>query len=381
MLARLARPRVVWALTALAALLTALFAWLVARHLTLDARRASQTYVRIVAGLASGREDATTDALLQLAAEIRREGIPIVITDARGVATDTMNLPRPMELDSREMRQFVAGLDRANPPQDAPAVGTIHYGSPPVRRQLRVAFGLEIAALLALVLAVYLAWRSAVRASSDRVWVAMARESAHQLGTPLTSLAGWIEQLRGGAGAAEVADHLEDDYRRLDRVARRFERIGQPPRREPIDLGALSESMAAYFRPRLPRLKNVVKLEVKVESSAPVVEGDPLLIEWALEALIKNAIDAMKGREGCVTIAVSDAPDEVLVSVEDDGPGVPASMLGDLFNPGSTTKTAGWGLGLALTRRIVEEGHGGRIELAPSQRGAKFVMGLPRGQA
>lgn len=378
LLAGLVRPRTVWALTALAALLTAGFAWLVARHLKLDAKRASQTYVRIVAGLASGREDATTDALLQLAEEIRREGIPIVITDARGAVTDTVNLPRPMALDSREMREFVASLDRQNPPQPAQAVGTIHYGAPPVRRQLRVAFALEIAALLALLGTGWLAQRAAVRASGDRVWVAMARESAHQLGTPLTSLAGWIEQLKGGGDPAEVAAHLEDDYRRLDRVARRFERIGQPPRREPVDLGALADELAAYFRPRLPRLRNRIALDVRVQSAQPVVQGDPLLIEWALEALVKNAIDALKGREGAVTISVSDEPEEVLVAVEDDGPGVPGAMIDDLFNPGSTTKTAGWGLGLALTRRIVEEGHGGRVSLEPSQRGARFVLRLPR---
>jgi signal transduction histidine kinase len=207
----------------------------------------------------------------------------------------------------------------------------------------------------------------------------MARESAHQLGTPLTSLAGWIERLREGADSAgEIAVHLDDDYARLDRVARRFERIGQPPRQDAVDVAEVAEAVAAYFRPRLPTLANRVTLALEADGSAGVVRGDALLLEWAVEALVRNALDALKGREGTITLAVADEPDGVVLTVADDGPGVPREVRHRLFQAGATTKERGWGLGLALARRIVEEGHGGRLTLEPSAVGARFAVRLPR---
>ena len=375
------RPLTLWLLLGVASILIVVFAWLVARHLTLDARRASETYAQVFHALARPGEGVATDALLQQAERIRSQGIPIVVTDATGAATDTANIPQLMKLDSPEMRAFVAVLDGSNAPIHEPAVGTIHFGATPVRRTLRWILVSLVASLMALIGAGVLARRSDVRASQDRVFVAMARESAHQLGTPLTSLAGWIEQLRGSGDAAtrEIAEHLAADYRRLERVSRRFERIGQPPREERVDVGALATAAAAYFRPRLPRLANTVTIDVQVNSKAPVVLGDPLLLEWALEALVKNAVDALRGRSGRIQLGVVDEPEHVVLTVEDDGPGVPQPITTDLFEPGVTTKTGGWGLGLALTRRIVEEGFRGKISLEPSPTGARFAMRLPRG--
>ncbi len=374
------RPLTLWSLLGIASALIVVFAVLVARHLTNDARRASQSYALVFRGLASAGEGGATDALIQQATEIRDEGIPIVVTNDQGIATDTANMPEPMAFDSPQLKEFVATLDSYNHPLREPTIGTIHFGLPPVRRALRWILAGMVASLLAVLGAGVLARRVQVRAGQDRVFVAMARESAHQLGTPLTSLAGWIEQLRGSSdpGAREIADHLAADYRRLERVSRRFERIGQPPREERVDVGALATAAAAYFRPRLPRLANTVQIDVAVDSQAPVVNGDPLLLEWALEALVKNAVDALKGRSGHIHLAVHDEPDHVLLTVEDDGPGVPQPIATDLFEPGITTKTSGWGLGLALTRRIVEEGFKGRVQLEPSTMGARFAVRLPR---
>lgn len=376
------RSGTLWLLLGLSSALIVLFAWLVARHLTRDARQASLSYATVFRALADTSETAATEALLQQARAIKDEGIPLVITNEQGVATDTANLPRAMALDSDEMRAFVARLDRSNAPIIEPGVGSIHFGAPPVRTQLRLVLALLVFSLLAVLAAGLLARNAEVRGSQDRAFVAMARESAHQLGTPLTSLAGWIEQLRSSADAAtrEMAEHVAADYRRLDRVSRRFERIGQPPRTEQVDVGALTTAAAAYFRPRLPKLANRVTLDVDVTSQAPLVSGDALLLEWALEALIKNAVDAMKGRSGSIRLAVFDEPDRVVLSIEDEGPGVPPDLGREVFEPGVTTKTGGWGLGLALTRRIVEDGHGGTVTIAPSATGARFVVRLPRAE-
>jgi signal transduction histidine kinase len=375
----LRRPAAIWVLAAVAAGLTIVSAYLVTHHLTLDAERASQLYARVFSGLADPRETGATDALLALAAGVRAQGIPLVVTNERGAATDTANLPRPMGLDSPELRAFVAALDRNAPALQEKGVGTIHVGAPPLRAWLRLVFVLELATLGGLAAVAVLAHRASLRSARDRIWVAMARESAHQLGTPLMSLAGWVERLREGADSAgEIAAHLGDDYARLDRVARRFERIGQPPRRDRVDVAAVAEAVAAYFRPRLPALAHRVGVEVQADGGAAMVTGDSLLLEWALEALVRNSVDALKGRGGMVRIGVTAGPDDVVVTVADDGPGVARAVRHRLFEAGATTKERGWGLGLALARRIVEDGHGGRLTLEPTRVGACFAARLPR---
>ncbi len=374
-----AGTRTVWVLVVVSAILTLVFAGLVAGHLNGDAQRASRFYARVFSGLQDPRESGATQALFDLAQEIKAEGIPLVITNAAGVATDTANLPSAMALDSPELRAFVVQLDRVNPPVSARMVGTVHFGAPPIQAQLRLVLLLELVSLVAVLSAAVIAWRAQMRAARGRVFVSMARESAHQLGTPLTSLAGWIEQLRSGTmPPAEIADHLEDDYARLERVSRRFERIGQPPRTDSVDVAALAEKVAGYFRPRLPKLKHAVTINLASNSQAPMVRGDALMLEWALEVLVKNGVDALKGRSGKIGISLTDEPDALVLRVEDDGPGVPAEVRAQMFEAGLSTKTGGWGLGLALAKRIVEDHHGGRLVLEPSDTGARFAIRLPR---
>jgi signal transduction histidine kinase len=370
----------VWALVGLTALLTVISAVLVARHLTADARHASALYGRVFGGLADPREGAATEALLALAREIRARGIPLVVTDADGVVTDTANLPAGTVIGSPAMARLVAAMDRANAAVREPGVGTVHIGAPPMAVYFRTVLLLELLALAGVVGAGYLTNRFALRGERARVFAAMARESAHQLGTPLSSLAGWIDQLRdqGDPAVRRVAEHLADDYERLARVARRFERIGQPPRTGPVDLADLAQSIAAYFRPRLPTLVHQVTIEVRTESPSPVLRGDALLLEWALEALVKNAVDALSGRGGRITLTVSDEPDDLVLRVADDGPGVRRDIRHRLFQAGTTTKAGGWGMGLVLARRIVEESHGGRLLLERTDGGAVFTARFPR---
>jgi signal transduction histidine kinase len=224
-----------------------------------------------------------------------------------------------------------------------------------------------------------------VSAARDRLWVAMARESAHQLGTPLMSLTGWIDYLRENPGTpgGDLVPHLQADAERLERVAKRFERIGRPARREPVGLGAVAERVVGYFRPRLPTLANPVALTLSSPGVGPTATGDPVLIEWALEVLVKNAIDALSGRGGRIEVEVSATGGSARVAVRDDGPGVPPEVQGQLFEPGASTKTGGWGIGLALARRIVEQQHGGRVSYHAAAQGGEggggsvFVLEFP----
>src|SRR5438874_1098552 len=234
-------------------------------------------------------------------------------------------------------------LRRAGPP-------ALIAGALPAARAFTGLAALQGAMFLCLVLLAVWAMRERVSATRDRLWVAMARESAHQLGTPLMSLTGWIDYLRENPGTpgSELVVHLEADAERLQRVAKRFERIGRPARREPVGLGTVAERVVAYFRPRLPTLAHSVTITLTSPGAGPTATGDPVLIEWALEVIVKNAIDALSGRGGRIDVTVDALGTAARVSVRDDGPGLSAEIRARLFEPGMSTKAGGWGIGLAL---------------------------------
>ena len=357
------------------------YAWIVARHLREDARETSRLLGHVFAGLNDPREGAAADALLALADEVRRLGIPIAVTDTAGRVTALDNAPFGADASEEVRRAWIAQLDQVHEPLVQPGVGTIHYGALPAARALTGLAVLQGVVFVCLVLLAAWAMRERVNAARDRLWVAMARESAHQLGTPLMSFTGWIDYLRENPGTpgGELVPHLEADAERLERVAKRFERIGRPARREPVGLGTVAERVVTYFRPRLPTLAHPVTLTLASPGAGPTATGDPVLIEWALEVIVKNAIDALSGRGGHIDVEVQGTDRAGRFSVRDDGPGVSADMQGRLFDPGVSSKTGGWGIGLALARRIVEQQHGGRVSFHPGQqgRGSVFVLEFP----
>ncbi|MBA3555002.1 MAG: HAMP domain-containing histidine kinase, partial [Gemmatimonadales bacterium] len=345
-------PTVAVVLVALLAGLSLGTGLLIIQHFQADATATSRLYSGVFAGLNNPRSGGEVDALLRLGEQVRALGLPLVVTDRSGKVTAAANLPFDAPLDDPRLLAYVARLDRQNPPIVDEAVGTVHYGPLPAQRNLTALAVLQALTIVVMVAVAVFAYRSAMAAQRDRLWVAMAREAAHQMGTPLTSLQGWIERVRSRpTPPPDLADHLSADAERLERVARRFERIGNPARREPIGLGALADRVAGYFRPRLPRRANPIELRLEAPGMGPLVEGDPVLLEWALESLVKNAIDALQGRSGTIILRVGAQQGMGEVRVMDDGPGVPKDIRRTLFEPGFTTKRGGWGIGLALSRR------------------------------
>ncbi len=351
---------------------------LVLRHFQSDATATSRLYSGVFGGLNDPRAGAEADALLRLGAQVRALGLPLIVTDRTGRVTAAANLPFKVPLDDPRVLEYAERLDRQNPPIVDIAVGTVHYGPLPAQRNLialAVLQGLTIAVMVAVAI---FAYRSAMSAQRDRLWVAMAREAAHQMGTPLTSLQGWIERVRSRpTPPQDLAEHLAADADRLDRVAQRFERIGNPAKREPVGLGALADRVAGYFRPRLPKRANPIELKLEARGMGPMVVGDAVLLEWALEALVKNAIDALQGRSGTIILRVGAEQGMGEIRVIDDGPGVSRDIRRTLFEPGITTKRGGWGIGLALSRRVVEDAHRGVLTLEPTEKGASFLIRVP----
>lgn len=371
-------PVLVVLLVALLAGLSIGSGWIVVRHFRNDASSMSRLYAGVFAGLNDTRPGAPVNALLRLGEQVRLAGIPLVVTDTAGRVTAAANLPFEAPAEDPRVRDYALLLDRENPPITDPVVGTLHYGPVPAQRQLTTLAVLQGIILITIIAVGFAAYRNAMAAQRDRLWVAMAREAAHQMGTPLMSLQGWIEQLRSRATPPpRLSEHLAADAERLERVAQRFERIGHEIHREPIPLGSLASTIAAYFRPRLPTRVNRIDIRVEAPGDGPVVLGDAILLEWALESLVKNAIDALQGREGTITLRVGQEAGAATLRVKDDGPGIPGEIRRAIFQPGITTKSGGWGIGLALARRVVEDSHGGELMLEHAEPGATFLIRIP----
>ncbi|MFN8667575.1 MAG: HAMP domain-containing sensor histidine kinase [Gemmatimonadaceae bacterium] len=381
------RRRATWVVGVVVALVLGsyvLYTQRVVSRLRGEAAREGRMYAQVYRALTDTASN-PLGALFDLSDHIRRSGVPVIVTDATGRPTAAANLPflgpdAAFKPDDPRLKQWIERLDEENEPVSEPNIGTVHFGHTPLVRELRVVPLLQAGVLGLVLLAALYIFRTRAHADRERVWAGMARESAHQLGTPLSSLSGWIELLRereADALTTRALDHMQGDLERLERVAHRFERIGRPPNREEVDVGKIVQRVADYFRARVPSLAHAVTIETYIHEGPLVAQGDPVLIEWVLEALIKNAIDALAGNGGRVRIGVKRTPEAIKLMVADDGPGVPRDLRKRIFEAGFSTKQHGWGLGLALTRRIVEESHGGTLNLLPTDRGAVFQIILP----
>ena len=367
----------------LAALLSSyvVFTRQVVRDLKREGKRTSEMYARVFRARIDTSESASTLALFDLTKSIREQGVPLVVTDHSGVPGANANVPDAIVADSARLMAYVRELDVQNPPVVDSLIGEIHYGNPPIVKWLRIIPAIQAGSAFILLLAAIYIVRTRGNAERERVWAGMARESAHQLGTPLSSLSGWIELLeeRGADERTQSAlTQMRADLLRLDRVAHRFERIGRDPRRDTVDVASLVDRLGNYFRQRVPTLKHAVTIDIVPPEDPFTVLGDAVLLEWSLEVLVKNAVDALAGRGGRITLATVHRPEGgARITVVDDGPGVPRDVRGRIFEPGFSTKQSGWGIGLSLARRIVEENHGGSLRLVPSDRGASFEIILP----
>jgi len=337
---------------------------------------------------------------------------PIIITDTTGtprawsrVGVDGDLVP-PESLDSlaagmpiapaiaarvERVQGQLAGLDRAHeaiPLRQSPAapvMGYLHYGNPPVLEQLRWMPWVALAGT-GLLMLLGLSGLAGIRQAEKRViWVGMAKETAHQLGTPLSSLMGWVELMRAHAenatpagddvrlGKAELAETLADmegDIERLNKIAQRFSHIGSAPQLVLQDPVPVVREAVAYVRRRVPQAQGAVELRERYEEVPPINLNRELL-EWALENLLSNALTALDKPQGLIEVVVERRAqtEEVEISVTDNGRGMSREEQRRAFEPGYSTKRRGWGLGLPLARRVVEEYHAGRLAIRHSAPG------------
>lgn len=354
----------------------------VAKRLRADAKRSTEMYARVYRGFGNNTPGGQDQALLELSQSITEQGVPLIWINPEGIPAGHANLPfdRKNEIpnDDPRVKAYVKTLAEQNSPVVDSTIGTFYYGDPPIVQSLSIIPVLQSLFAAVVLLAGFSIIRTRSDAARERLWAGMARESAHQLGTPLSSLAGWIELLeeRAQDSTEQLAvTHMRADLDRLDRVAHRFERIGREPKFDEIDIGGIVDHVATYFRARVPTLANTIAIHSDIAPNLAVIRGDGVLLEWAVEVLTKNAIDALAGRGGNVRLSASETSDHaVVIRVADDGPGIPRELRDRVFEPGFSTKKSGWGIGLSLAKRIVEENHGGRLVLVPATPGATFEI-------
>lgn len=344
-----------------------------------------------IANMASGEgevSEATMDFLLSIIED--NHTIPVLLTDKDGniLMHRNFRLPEPVD-DSMPfylsqgnasfLSKKLAKLKNTSNVIDVHVadgeVQRLYYEDSRLLRSLSYYPYVQLAVLLAFVLIVYYAVSSTKRAEQNKVWVGLSKETAHQLGTPISSLMAWMELLPALGIDAETVTEMNKDVTRLSTIASRFSKIGSRPTLEPGDLAVMAENSVNYMKTRVAR---TVDLKIEVKTSPLPVKMSTPLCEWVLENLIKNAVDAMEGR-GSINVTVNRSSDMAVVDVTDTGKGIPRKNQKQVFNPGYTTKKRGWGLGLTLARRIIEEYHGGKIFIKSSTPGVgtTFTFEIP----
>ena len=324
-----------------------------------------------------------------------RSGIPMIIISPAESVVSAENLPFEVDIltpeGQEEVQAYVSRIEATGQEPVRGAEGNLIYlGDPPQLSNLRWIPWLQASGLTLTALIGFLVIRYQRSAEQDKAWTAMARELAHQLGTPISSLKGWLE-LMGlpdderpeGVKSDTVAMGIERDLVRLERISHRFELIGRDPDLEILDIREVVRDLEQYLQARLPRLASEVLLVVDVPKDMPEILGSEVLLSWALENLVKNALDALAGRGGEIRLKVRKGPYGWLhLRVHDTGPGVDPELRDKIFDPGVSGKVRGWGVGLTLSRRIIEVTHKGHIFLLNSEgEGATFDIRLPTAQA
>lgn len=235
---------------------------------------------------------------------------------------------------------------------------------------------IQMGVMIILAIIVFITILYTKRAEQNRLWAGLSKETAHQLGTPISSLMAWVELLPGYGVDPEIASEMNKDVRRLSVIADRFSKIGSVPA---LELDYLNDSVKSSLEYMKSRVSDKVKIVMNLSSDDHGVMISRSLFEWVMENLVKNAIDAMGGKPGVITITTGNEKDKLYIDVTDTGKGIPRKNFKTVFNPGFTTKKRGWGLGLTLVKRIIEEYHGGNIFVKQSEpgKGTTFRIELP----
>ena len=355
------RIRQVKIILVVAAVVIAVASLLVSHFLVRDLSKEERNKMEVWAqALHSLNEaDENTDLALVLSVMQGNNTIPVIVLNANGEVDDFRNIEDSTNVADYAQRMIQAG--------DTIRVGSqlVCYDDSIMLKRLSAWPYVQLGIVLIFVVVAIFALLSSKRAEQNKVWVGLSKETAHQLGTPVSSLMAWVEMLKEQYPQDDLLPEMDKDVKRLQLIAERFSKIGSLP--EPVEssMNEVLEHVISYMD---RRTSSQVQMIRHLPDHEVIVKMNASLFEWVIENLCKNAVDAMEGK-GTITLTLYDDGSHVAIEVQDTGKGIKKKDVGNVFTPGFTTKKRGWGLGLSLARRIVEEYHKGRIFVKQSEVG------------
>jgi signal transduction histidine kinase len=319
--------------------------------------------------------DASNEADTRLPFKIiqnNQNDVPIIETDEKDSITNFINLDSTKIANDRsyltkKLRSFKSQNEPIvwTNPSDSTQQNLYYYGESRLLTEVRYYPIVQLIIVGLFIIITLLALRSSYRSVQNQVWAGMAKETAHQLGTPVSSLQGWVEMLKQNPDNNKIVSELEKDVNRLQLVSDRFGKIGSSPQLEKHDIISQVTTMMDYMKKRAP---GKVNFSINTNEREIFAGISPPLFDWVIENLLKNSLDAMEGT-GEIKINIENLPDKVNIDLKDTGKGIPLAMQQKVFKPGFTTKKRGWGLGLSLSKRIIEQYHKGEIFVKNSEPG------------
>ena len=316
---------------------------------------------------------------------------PLVLSDADDNVniynrTDLRNIQIDSSLTEEEFNEFISEkmkeMDERHSPifvtyEDTLVLTKIHYGDSELIERLRYYPYIQIIIAALFIVIGYVGFSSIKRSEQSNIWVGMAKETAHQFGTPISSLMGWLEMLKinykDSDKVLDISEEINDDVEKLNKITYRFSKIGSKPELKRIVVYEDLKKVTDYFERRLPQTGKTVNLTIEGDKEV-CAALNPELFDWVIENLIKNALDAIDTKEGSIKIVVETVRKNVEIEVSDSGKGIDLKRRKDVFRPGYSTKKRGWGLGLSLSKRIIEGYHGGKIFVKSSIQGEGTVF-------
>jgi len=308
--------------------------------------------------------------------------IPIILTNEVGEIIGSRNIHESIDLGSKHLQTHLELMKNAHDPiqievkMNSEVILTqyLYYEDSYLLKQLRYYPALQLMVIFLFILVSYIAFSRSRRSEQNQVWAGMAKETAHQIGTPLSSMIAWIEILRGKPDLDNITTELDKDVKRLETITERFSKIGSKPKLQMVNISDVLMNTVSYLQ---NRLSEKVTINLNTENPKIHIPINAVLFEWVIENICKNAVDAMKG-EGQINIDLFETEDYLKVYISDTGKGIPKNAFKSIFKPGFTSKKRGWGLGLSLTKRIIEDYHSGRIYVKSSEinKGSTFCISM-----
>ena len=351
---------------------TIFYSQYLARKIAREEKQKVEEWVRAGQSLISSPDNADTE----LASFIltKNKTIPIIWTNEKDSIIEYVNLDSAKAVQSnkyveKKLKQFKSLHSKPiewRDPNDSTRINRYYYGESKLLNEVRYYPIVQLCIVALFIVIIFLSLRSSYRSVQNQVWAGMAKETAHQLGTPVSSLEGWVEMLKESSGNEMIVQELEKDVDRLRLVSDRFGKIGSTPQLEKIDLVSQITNMVDYMKKRAAG-KIIFSINTNGQQQIAAMISAPLF-DWVIENLLKNALDSMEGK-GNIGVDIADEKNIVSIEITDSGKGISKQNIPKVFKPGFTTKKRGWGLGLSLSRRIIQQYHKGEIFVKQSEIG------------